>query len=407
MGVLSRILSDFTLSERAVTISPNSFLTNLGFPTAAGRVASKKESSGLPAVYHAIDLISSDYASIPQLVYEGNKKRDDHNITYLINFQPNRYQTPFEFKRMRAVHRLVFGNSFTIINRDTNELIPVHPEKVTQIWEHNGGLWYQIHGVDQPIHMDDMLHVKDMNTDDDWFGKSRIDICREAFGAGLAMRDFTSSYFGNGAHISLVLETELGSGDLTSDPKQRESLERSLRDKYTGQNSHKSIVLPPGLKLSTGPTRFNPEQSQFIQSRIHFVEEVAQIFNLPLSKMRIKTDGNSYNSQEQANIEYITDCLVPFSQGFKEEDNRKLFMPNEIGRLRIRNLFENRLKGDMKTQGEFIDKMVKNGVYSVNNALEFLGMDVIGEEGDLRYINGAQMKLGQTNVNETNENNQE
>jgi HK97 family phage portal protein len=198
----------------------------------------------------------------------------------------------------------------------------------------------------------------------------------------------------------------MGAMDLATNPKQRESIENSLKEKHRGsKNAHNSIILPPGFKLSQGTTRFSQEQSQFIQTRIQFTEEVAQIYNLPLSKMRIKTDGNSYNSQEQANIEYVTDCLVPFSQGFKEEDNRKLFRDSEKGKIRLRVQFEGRLKGDMKTQGEFIDKMVKNGVYSVNDALGFLGMDAIGEEGNNRYIQSNQMKLGQTPIENGQENN--
>ena len=47
---------------------------------------------------------------------------------------------------------------------------------------------------------------------------------------------------------------------------------------------------------------------------------------------------------------------------------------------------------------KYIDKLIKNGVYSVNDGLEFLDENTIGPEGDLRMIQSNRMKLGQDPV---------
>ena len=416
MNPLTRLLDNTHISLRAVnSLTPKGAYSLFGNGlTAAGKMVTKSNATGLTSIYHAIDLISQDYASLPQAVYEstgkGREKRDDNEISVLINTRPNYFQTPFEFKRMRAVHRLVYGNSYVLIYRNKTsgrieQLVPIHPDKVSDIWESDGELWYRVEGIDMAVPSSELLHVKDLTIGTGFKGTSRIDACKEAIASGLAINEYAATYFGNGANAGTTIESEVGSMDLSENPEQRKSLEISLDKKFKGSaNAWKSLVLPPGFKLSNSTSRYNQQQSQFIESRIKFDEEVAQIFNLPLNKMRVKRDGQSYNSQEQSNIEYVTDCLVPFSQGFKEEDNYKLFKSNELGKIKIRVQFEGRLKGDMKTQGEFIDKMVGNGIYSTNQALEFLGLDPIGTDGDIRYKQGNLMFLGQSMIDNNSKN---
>ena len=231
-------------------------------------------------------------------------------------------------------------------------------------------MFYQIQGMDDFVPQRDMIHVKDLSIEyqkgkDMFKGKSRIEACREAVGAGLALQDYTASFYGNGANVGMILESEAGA---LEDEEQRLAIKRSLSD-YTGsRNSHKPLVLPWGIKISHGPTKFNQQQTQFIETKIHFVEEVAQIFNLPLHKMRIDSDGNSYNSVEQANIEYLTDCLGPFSKAFEQEYNRKIFMTSERGQVFTKVDLDEKQMADLNTKADYIVKLLQNGVITVNDA---------------------------------------
>lgn len=399
----------------SATIKGWQYLTG-GDPTSSGKQVSAKNAIGLAAVYHAVDLISQDYASLTTTVYEntdsGKNIIRDHNVYRLLNLEPNSYQTPFEYFRKMAVFRLMYGNAYAIIVRtesgEISELIPVHPDNVQEIVEFEGELFYDIRYIKNAIPARDMIHVKDLSIEDNYNtkerhkGKSRIELCKESFGSAMALDEYTSTYYGNGAHPGMVFETEY-----EASAENRKELLDSLRTKYNGSDkAHKNLVLPPGVKLTQGPTKFSQEQSQFIQTKLQYIEEVARIFNLPLNKMRLKENGVSYNSQEQSNIEYVTDCLRPFSKAFDQEYNRKLFTRDKW-RVMVKTSLEGRLRGDMQTQGEFIDKMVKNGVYSINDALGFLNMNKIGPEGDLRYIQSNLMQLGQTPIQDGEENNQQ
>ena len=371
-----------------------------GFPTSSGKQVSQRSSIGLTAIYHAVDLISGDYGSLPHKVYNytsnGKDLIQDHNAYRLLNIEPNYYQTPLEYHRMMAVYRLMYGNAYALIDRfegssQIRNLIPVHPERVIEITEYQNELFYEIKGIDGLVSQYNMIHVRDLSLDTNYKGKARIDACAEAVGSGLALQDYTASFFGNGANVGMVLESEQGA---LEDEDQRNAIKNSLQEYQGSENSHKPLVLPWGIRISHGPTKFNQQQTQFIETKIHFVEEVAQIFNLPLHKMRIDSDGNSYNSVEQANIEYLTDCLSPFSKAFEQEYNRKIFPSIERGEFFVKVDMDDKQMADLNTKADYVIKLVQNGIYSTNDALRELNKNTIGEEGDYRYIQSNQMKLG-------------
>jgi HK97 family phage portal protein len=408
LNVLERVLNQGTsLFKRDInSLTPAGLVTILGsLNTAAGKRVTPLGALGLTQVYHAIDLISNDYASLPHRVSAyseiGKETLRNHNVSRLLNFEPNYYQTPLEYHRMMSVNRLMFGNAYAFIDRyqssgQIRNLLPIHPENVINITELEGELFYNVRlgkGLDNTtiISSRDMIHIKDLSitnsfegSNDKFKGKSRIEACSEAIGAGMALRDFTSTFFGNGANIGTVVESEVGA---IQDDAQRKSLENSLKTNYTGPTkSHTALVLPSGYKLSAGVTKFNQQQSQFIETRILLVEEIAQIFNLPLSKMRTKENGTSYNSQEQSNIEYTTETLSPYVKCFEQEYNTKLFSASERFETMVNVVLKDRLKGDMKTQGEYVNTRVFNGTMSINEAKVFFDENEIGEEGNVRMV---------------------
>lgn len=387
-----------------------------GGVTSAGVQVSQSSSLGLSGVYHAVSLIANDFGSLPYDIFTKSAKGKDveteNNQHRLLNFEPNNFQTPLEYHVQMAVYRLMYGNAYAIIDRfdgsgEIRNLFPVHPVNVTTIVEIEGELFYNILGVEEPVSMYDMVHVRDLsinqqfrNSRQNWKGQSRIDVCREAFGSMIALDAFSANFFGNGANIGTTIESELGAIET---PEQRVSLENSLNAKYTGPDkAYKSLVLPSGYKLSTGPTKFNQQQSQFIETKFQKTEEIAQIFNLPLDKMSVNNDGNSYASSIEASNNYVTSTLRPFTIGFEQEYNKKLFGGAERGRKFTKVQLEMLQRGNLVQQADYADKNLKNGTWSVNESRHYQDFPSIGPEGDVHYTQGNQMVLGSTGMNQEN-----
>jgi HK97 family phage portal protein len=410
LSLLKRVLDSTGLELRASDVLDSripwqaALLGGTGF-TLSGKAVSKDTAIGIVAIYHCIDLLSADFGSLPQIVFrkkaQGRDILDGSELDYLLNVKPNYYQTPFEYKRMRAAHRLLLGESITYVDREggrIKNLLPIHPHNVYYVYEDGGKIWYKIKNFKMPIPSDDILHVKDMTTEDGLRGKSRVlEYCREWTGRGIAINEYSSAYFGNGANPGLTFES-----DYEVDKSQRESLERSLREKHGGSDkSFNALIIPHGLRLASGRMKYNNQESQMIETVIQRAEEAAMLYNIPLNKMRVRSDNNSYNSQEHSSREYITDSLKPFVQGFQEEDNIKLVRDEEVGKIKTRFMLESKLKGDMKTQTEHVVTMVREGIYNRDEAREYLGKNPIPDNLGEEYTIPAQyMKLGQTPITE-------
>ena len=384
-----------------------------GSPTSSGKQVSERTALTLSAIYHAVDLISSDFGSLPQKVYSysdaGKDIKTDHTAYKLLNVEPNYYQTPFDFSRTMAVFRLLYGNAYAYIHRNgqsgmIENLIPIHPDNVSKIVEEEMELFYHTkeYGV---VPGSDMIHVKDLSIETSeeykYMGKSRVDMCAETIGKGLALNEFAATFFGNGANFGMIFESELGAFE---DEDQRKNFLKSVQS-YQGSNAANLPFAPPeGVKVSQA-ARPTQDRTQYIETNIFHVQEVAQIFNLPLHKMRIDSNGNSYASLEQANMEYINDTLKPFAVAFEQEYNKKLFRENEKGSVFVETSMKQKKAADLDTLAGYVDTMLKNGTFSVNQALEELGENTIGPIGDDRYIQSNQMKLGQTPIQDGEENN--
>lgn len=374
-----------------------------GTTVTSGAQVNQTTAVGLTGVYQAVNIIASEVACLPIRVYKteknGNRTVIDHSIDRVLGLEPNHYQTPIEFQLMMVANLLLWGNSYAYVSRSESgsplRLLPIHPNKVKEPIDYIDEIYYEVEGFDDLIPGRDLIHVKDLSVEGNGLkGKSRIELCKEAIGAGLAVEQFASSFFGNGANMGVVIKSQMGEIETE---KQRKSLENSINAKYVGaKKSHKHIVLPSGFELSNGPN-ISPEQSQFIQTRRFTIEEIARIFNIPVSKLR-DIERATFSNIEHQNIEFISETIRPIAKKFEQEYTRKLTKINERGKVKAKYNLNARMRGDTATQTEHIKTMLQNGVYSVNQSLKYLEENSIGPEGDERYIQSNQMKLGQTGI---------
>jgi HK97 family phage portal protein len=115
---------------------------------------------------------------------------------------------------------------------------------------------------------------------------------------------------------------------------------------------------------------------KFIDSNVFEVEKitrsrVATVFNLPLHMLG-ETDGTSYSSMEQQNLEYVQNTLLPIIRMYEQEFNRKLLLESE----RLRGLgfkfnVNALLRGDIQTRGEFYFKGIRSGWFTPNEVRAF------------------------------------
>ena len=350
----------------------------------SGQTVNRNTSLNLSSFYGSVRNISEDIAKLPFYVYKvdqnGNKTKVPHVATTLLSKQPSSVSIPFTFKQTLIEYALIEGNGYAYIERDSNAkpiaLYVLDSEFVTpQLY--NNQLYYIIQDINTGVRgtftQDEIFHIKGMG--DGYVGKSVVGYAAESIGKSLATQSYASGFFGNGATMTGTIEVP---GVVTD-----ENMAKSIKEKFI--SSIKGNGTANGVGLLSNGAKFtkisvSPNEAQFIESQEFNVADIARWFRMPLSKLQSGSTGSS--NLEQLNIEYVTDCLMPWIVRFEQEVERKLFRSDEMESLDAKFSVNLLMRGDSAAMSQFVTRMYMIGAYSANDALRFMGENSIGEAGD-------------------------
>lgn len=367
---------------------PSLTLDNPDGWTTGGRLitSSRSRAMKLSAVNACVEVLSNSMAKLPIFAMNSEtKERVYHPVLQLLCDRPNDAMTPSVMKKLVEVNRLTRGNGYVWIVRDRRsarpiELIPVSADLVEPYLDDAGYVWYMMMhprtGQMVKLPNEDMLHYKAYSTDG-IKGISVLQRAAEVVAAGRAAQQYEGGLYQNGTRLSGVLTADGDLKDMSKD-KIRSEWERI----HAGpDNAFKIAVLDHGLKFQA--VSMSNTDAQFVESKTLNVEDISRFFGVPLFK--INAGKQSYNSNEQNSIEYVTGTLHPTVQQYEEEDTFKLLLPPErASGLELRRNMMAELRGDNSSRAAWYKAMRETGVFSVNDirALEDLG---VVDGGNTRY----------------------
>lgn len=400
------------VEQRASPENPSTSLANpaswfmdlFAGATHAGVNVNEKTALRYSAVWNAITIYSNAFASLPVKVFQrdsdGNKQEvQSHPATRLVGKSPNDLMTGATFKQHGGAHLVSWGNWYSAIARDgrgaPKELILLTPDKTKPVMN-NGRLHYETElndGTRMKIEVADMIHVPGLGFDG-VEGYSVIKHARNSIGISMAAEKFGGKFFDNGANMSGVLKQDAQSPGFKSKDDKEDWL-RSWRQAYTGtDNALKTALLKPGMSYER--IGIPPEDAQFLETREFGIRDVARWFDLPPHMLKSLESQPRSNIEQQA-IEYVIHSLRPWLVKIEQELEKKLLTEQQkrSGQWQIKFNVNALLRGDSEAQSEFIDKMIKNGVYSINDGRRFLDLNTV-ENGDRHFVQQNLMPLDRT-----------
>jgi HK97 family phage portal protein len=212
----------------------------------------------LSAVWAAVNLISSDVASVPLKLYRrekgGKSPMENHPVYRLIHDQPNPQMSAFVFRRCLQAHKLVWGNGYAEIERDASgrpaNLWPLLPYAVEPYLE-RGILRYRHWNPDGStieFPAADIVHIRGY-TLDGICAASQIAKARESLGLTVAAERFGATFFGNGATFGGVISYPPGIGNNAQTRKEnREAIEKAHQGP---DRAHRFLALYEGREVRT------------------------------------------------------------------------------------------------------------------------------------------------------------
>ena len=263
----------------------------LGGQSSAGVRVNEQSSMGLTAVYRAVCIIAGTIAGLPLKTYRDRPDGTRERIgSFLDNPDGPDGMTPFEWTELVLVHLLLHGNAYLLHQYNGAGAViglqPIHPQAVsvrpvaTEEEKERFGPHRRYYVVTvergEPRYFTplDLTHIPAIGTDG-LRGLAPIEANRQAIGTGLAGEKAAARMFASGLLIGGMVS---GDEDMTQEDAQA-ALD-GIKAKVAGAD-HAGDIAFINAKLKFTPWMMPATDAQFIESRVHQVEEVSRIFGIP------------------------------------------------------------------------------------------------------------------------------
>lgn len=416
MGVLARVSSVITPARLRAGqpgpledfwYVPSPWLTNL---SAAGVLVTPELGLTLSAMYSGVTMIGMDLATLPAQMFrlrdDGGKDRvrpffgggidtsgGIRSLAYMLRWQPNTTQTATEFWLGMIAQLLLREHAYAeIVSGPTGfveQLLPRHPDRVRRERLPSGRLRYTLtEAMGQPRYLtqDEMFSIQGLSLDGGLTGISRVSYGAQSIGSALATQKAQGKFFKSGMTAAKVATYQ---GQM--DPEDEARLHASISRFAAGvENSFGLALIPDNVTITN--LGVDPEKAQMILAQEWGVREIARLLRLPGHKLGIK-DSVSYNSQVQAALDYVINCLRTWAVLIEQAIQRDLILAKDT--YLVEFLLAALLRGDFESQANYLEKFIRNRIMRPSEARLILNMN---PDADLDRLSEGDFRPGTSNT---------
>ncbi len=328
---------------------------------------------------------------------KGVREARDKTLYALVRTRPNRYMTATNFWSTVEQIRNHWGNSYIYIAGYGKklELNILDPEKVT-IYYDDGKLlsnipdiWYicNYDGKMYKFSSEEILHFKTSSTFDGIKGMSVREILRSTIDGNQKAQKMQNALYDSGFTAKAVVQY---TGNL-SDENTKNFL-RNIEHYAKGKVEVGKGMIPIPLGAQFTPIDTKLGDNEFLELKRYSALQIANAFGLKPNQINDYTKS-SYASSEAQNLAFYTDTLLYILKQYEEELNYKLLTQEEIEQgYYFKFNVAVMLRADLKTQIETLSSGVANGIYTPNEARNYL--DLESKIGcDELMCNGSNIKV--------------
>lgn len=330
---------------------------------------------GIPAYFGAVRLVSEQIASLPFGIFQKIDRLilevTDHPCVPALE-RPSVMMDRFQFIEQLIQNTFIRGNAYIIQYRragDTYRLKLISKNEKPDIYEVRGKIWYKFPSITDAVKAEDVIHIRTFSKDGE-FGVNPLVLFKETFATAISQTDYVSSFFGNGAHLSGVLET-----DKVVTTAQEESILTSFNTKNTGMgNVGKVAMLQAGLKYK--PISVSPKETEFIPVRRANIADVSNITGVPVPLLA-DLERATFSNIENLNQQFVDYTLRIWCKRIETQFNHKLFYNDPPNLYFVRFNLNALVRGDMVARTAYYVAARQNGWMSANDVRELENMNPV------------------------------
>lgn len=403
MNVFSRIakgIKNAIVPAKTVDMQSQELLEWLGIGSTSKNLVSEV------TYFTCIKMLSETLAKMPIKIYQNTKagieKVESNKVHVLLSTRPNALMTPSTFWATVEQNRNHYGNAYVWIRRKNKKRKYIISNEIQDFWVMpsndvqvlidddgifgaKGRLWYRYtdkySGEQYVFNSDDVMHFKTSYSFDGILGVPVREVLKSTLEGGLESQNFMNNLYKSGLTAKAVLEY---TGDLNEEAKTR--LVKGFEEFANGsKNSGKIIPVPLGMKLV--PLDIKLTDSQFFELKKFNALQIAGAFGIKPNQIN-DYEKSSYANSEMQQLSFYVDTVLFILKQYEEEINYKLLSKEEIEEGIFLKFNEKViLRTDSKTQIEALSKAVNNGIYTPNEAREYMDKPA-KDKGDRLYMNG-------------------
>jgi len=395
MGIIARAIENTGSTGLA---EPAKWFKNLmgGAVAESGIRVDEQGALRLSTVFACVKVISETLAMLPLPVYRrmrprGKERIDEHILFELLNIAPNPEMTAYTFKETIQAHILTWGNGYAEIEEGPNgqpkALWPLRPDRVRPERRQDGRIWYDLTlpgGAGNkwlPSRL--IFHIPGLGFNG-LMGYSPIAIMRDQVGLALAAERYGSRYFRQGTRPNLVLEhpTALDENDV-------KTIRQAVETAHGGlEKAFRLMVLEEGVTLKD--IGLSHVDIEFIATRKFQIAEILRAYRMPPHKVQEMEDATYDNIEHQA-IEFVSDCLMPHCERWKQNIALQLMTPTERRQIFCEVLINALLRGAIIDRFEAYRKALDAGWLNADEVRDMENLNPIPNRGGEDYYKPLNM----------------
>lgn len=372
-----------------IPVSAENFLAFFGVQSATLPHVTVESALTVPSVAAAVGFLSSSMASLPLHAFRTNgeaSKRINGGIQRLLNEAPNEEWTSFGWRKYFWHQVFTGGRGLSWVERVGGNVIGVWPldADCTIVRRSGTRKVYVYAGREYPAA--DVIDVPFMLRHDQLRVYSPIFLGAKAIQLALALNDYASGFFANGGVPPLALV-----GPMPAGPEAVKRAQSDIKRAIDAAKSNSESVFPIPAGYELKPVGFDPEKGQMTEARLHQVQEIGRIYNLPPVFLQDLSRGTFANTEQQ-DLHLVKHTIAQWAKAFEEELNLKLFGFKNASRYVEHNL-DGLMRGDFKSRLDALASGVQNALFTPNEGRALDNRPPL-PGGDNLMIQGATVPIG-------------
>lgn len=356
----------------------------------SGQVVTAASALSLTVLQNCVTLLSESMAQLPLELYErfGDDRAPaiDHPLYSILKYQPNPWQTPFEYQEQSQVAVGLRGNSYSYIDRGQNGVIrglyPLDNEAVTVMKGSDLMPVYRVYGSD-PIPQRLIHHVRWMSVNG-YTGLSPIMVHANAIGHSQAIQQYAAKSFLNGTALSGVIERP---GAALKDQASVERITDGWAAKFSGSgNAKKVALLQEGMTFK--PLSMTNVDAALIDALRLSTLDIARMYKIP-AHMVNELERATFSNIEHQEIQFVIYTLLPWVKRHEQAKTRDLLLPSERKQYFIEYNVAGLLRGDQAS---------RYAAYAVGRQWGWLSTNDIRRLENMPPVNGGDIYLSPLNM---------